>query len=97
MCVFKVRLVGCGSIFGLQPKFATAKDGLKGVSMTAPFDLFRRDSEGTFVWLEAATDLPTAKIRLRELSASAPGEYLLFDHSRAQIIERFRIQDVRPS
>lgn len=65
--------------------------------MTAPFDLFRKDKEGNFVWLEAASDLPAAKIRLRELSASIPGEYLLFDHSSAQIVERLRIQDVRPS
>jgi hypothetical protein len=59
-------------------------------------DLFKRDSEGNFVWLEAAADLPTAKIRLQELSARAPGEYLLFDQNTAQIIETLRNENVRP-
>jgi hypothetical protein len=63
--------------------------------MRPSLDLFRRDKDGKFVWLEAGEHLNAAKLRLQELSASAPGEYLLFDRSTAQIIERLRNDDVR--
>jgi hypothetical protein len=65
--------------------------------MRAPFDLFKRDRDGDFVWLEATADLRTAKNRLKELSAKVPGEYLVFDQTSAQIIERTETGSVRPS
>ena len=40
--------------------------------MQTPFDLLRRDPDGSFIWLEAAGDLPLARVR-RELSALASG------------------------
>jgi hypothetical protein len=40
-----------------------------------------------FVWLEATTNPPAARMRLRELSAQNSGEYLIFDHVSLQIIE----------
>jgi len=67
----------------------------KGVFMRSSLDLFRRNKDGNYIWLEAGGDLKAAKLRLQELSASAPGEYLLFDRSTAQIIERLRNDDVR--
>jgi hypothetical protein len=63
--------------------------------MRSSLDLFRRNNDGKFIWLEAGEDLKAAKLRLQELSAGAPGEYLLFDRSSAQIIERLRNDDVR--
>jgi hypothetical protein len=62
--------------------------------MRSSLDLFRRNKDGKYIWLEAGADLKAAKLRLRELSASAPGEYLLFDRGSAQIIERLRNEDV---
>ena len=56
--------------------------------MQTPFDLLRRDPDGTFIWLEAAADLPRARARLRELASRAPGEYLLFDHTSQETIEK---------
>jgi hypothetical protein len=64
--------------------------------MRAPFDLFKKDGEESFVWLEAARDLSTAKMRLWELSCRTPGEYLVFDHGSAQIIERVSNDSTRP-
>jgi hypothetical protein len=64
--------------------------------MRAPFDLFKKDQQGNFVWLEAVTDLPTAKTRLKELNARAPGEYMVFDHIRLEIIERLNSDCPRP-
>jgi len=67
----------------------------KGEFMRSSLDLFRRNKDGKFIWLEAGEDLKTAKLRLQELSAGTPGEYLLFDRGTAQIIERLRSDDVR--
>ena len=66
----------------------------KGEFMRPSLDLFRRNKDGNYIWLEAGGDLKSAKLRLQELSASAPGEYLLFDRVSAQIIERLRSDDV---
>ena len=71
-------------------------DAEEGEFMRFSLDLFRRNKDGNFIWLEAGEDLKTAKIRLQELSASAPGEYLLFDRSTAQIIERLRNDETCP-
>jgi hypothetical protein len=65
--------------------------------MRSSLDLFRRNKDGKYVWLEAGEDLKAAKLRLQELSASAPGEYLLFDRGNAQIMERLCNDDVRDS
>jgi hypothetical protein len=56
--------------------------------MQTPFDLLRRDPDGSFIWLEAVADLPHARARLRELACGAPGEYVLFDHTRQETIEK---------
>jgi hypothetical protein len=56
-------------------------------SMQTPFDLLRKDLDG-FIWLEAATDLEVARKRLRELASYSPGEYVLFDHTSQETIEK---------
>ena len=53
----------------------------------APFDLFRKDADGTTVWLDCTPDLETARDRLTQLAAtSLPGEYFVFDQSRQRIV-----------
>jgi len=47
--------------------------------MVPPFDIFKVDT-GSIRWLEAAEDLERAKVRVRVLAASSPGEYLIFNH-----------------
>jgi hypothetical protein len=56
--------------------------------MQTPFDLLRRDPDGSFIWLEAAADLVLARTRLRELASRAPGEYVLFDHTIQKTVEK---------
>jgi hypothetical protein len=56
--------------------------------MQTPFDLLRRDSDGSFIRLEAAGGLPLARMRLRELASRVPGEYVLFDHTTQVTIEK---------
>jgi hypothetical protein len=54
--------------------------------MQTPFDLLLRDSDGSFIWLEAAADLPLARARLRDLASRVPGEYVLFDQIKQETI-----------
>ena len=65
--------------------------------MQIPFDLLRRDSDGSFLWLEAAADLDKARARLRELASRTPGEYVLFDHTTHETIEKISSQAVSRS
>jgi hypothetical protein len=60
--------------------------------MRTPFDLLRRDPDGSFIWLEAAADLAQARTRLRELASRNPGDYVLFDHTRQETVEKFSSQ-----
>lgn len=46
--------------------------------MIPPFDIFKRLGGGGVRWLGVATDLEAAKVRVKELIASSPGEYFIF-------------------
>jgi hypothetical protein len=49
-----------------------------GVSlMIAPFDIFRIDGNGDLLWVEAASDLDTAKQRVRAIGSVSPGKYVI--------------------
>ena len=61
--------------------------------MQTLFDLIRRDPDGSFVWLEAVADLARARARLQELASRNPGEYLLFDHTRQETVEKVNRSD----
>lgn len=50
------------------------------------YDIFRRDPGGHPVWLEAARDLETAKTRIIELSAAAPGQYVVFSQRSGRMV-----------
>jgi hypothetical protein len=45
--------------------------------MHSPFDILKKKPEGSFCW----NDHESANIRIRELVASSPGEYVVFDRS----------------
>jgi hypothetical protein len=46
--------------------------------MIPPFDIFKRLGGGGVRWLGMVTDLEAAKVRVKELVASSPGEYFIF-------------------
>jgi hypothetical protein len=52
----------------------------------APFDIFKKDFRGNPIWLDAVTDLETARLRLSQLASAIPGEYFAFDQRKKQII-----------
>jgi hypothetical protein len=55
---------------------------------STPYDLLKRDEDGSFIWLEAVRDLPGAQARLQDLSATTPGEYFVFDQRVQQIVAK---------
>jgi hypothetical protein len=47
--------------------------------MTAPFDIFRAESNGSVFWIGSAASVAEAKARIREQSTSSAGEFLLLN------------------
>jgi hypothetical protein len=47
--------------------------------MTAPFDIFQTESNGSVRWIASAETLADAKARIQENSLRSPGEYLLLN------------------
>lgn len=41
------------------------------------YDIFKRNEQGTPVWMDKAPDLRSAKARIIQLSRVAPGQYLV--------------------
>jgi hypothetical protein len=56
------------------------------VSMHSPFDILKKKPEGSFCRFEAVNDLQSANIRIKELVALSPGEYVVFDERTHNII-----------
>jgi hypothetical protein len=57
--------------------------------LTSGFDLFRKDVHGEPVWIDSATDLITARLRLTQLAEHLPGEYFIFDQTSRRIVANF--------
>jgi hypothetical protein len=55
---------------------------------STPYDILRRHTDGSFIWLEAASELSHAKDRLQQLNSVTPGEYFVFDQKSQQIVAR---------
>jgi hypothetical protein len=51
----------------------------------AAYDIFRKEALD-MVWIEAARDLQTARLRVTELAAASDAEYVIFDQRTRQII-----------
>jgi hypothetical protein len=55
--------------------------------MAAPsYDIFRRDETGGPIWIEAVADLETAKSRIIDLAAAAPGQYVVFNQRSGRMV-----------
>jgi len=50
------------------------------------YDIFKRDDRVTLVWIEAAVDLENAKSRILELSAQAPGQYVVVNQATGRMV-----------
>jgi hypothetical protein len=57
--------------------------------MRAPhLDILRRQSDGSFVWIEAVSDLRVAEERISHLAGADPGEYFVFDQRSQEIVAK---------
>jgi hypothetical protein len=52
------------------------------------FDIFRGINEKDATWLEAASSLPEARLRMNELSAETPGQYFVFRKESSSVVAR---------
>jgi hypothetical protein len=54
--------------------------------MSLSYDIFKRDEGGVPVWVAAVRDPETARSRIRELSAEAPGQYLVISQRTGRLV-----------
>jgi hypothetical protein len=59
---------------------------LIAVNMPIPYDIFRKDSHGVPVWIEAVPDLESAQQRVVELDKQKPGDYMIFCYMTQELI-----------
>ena len=61
-------------------------DNVTRANMPIPYDIFKKDSHGVPVWVEAAPDLETAQLRVVELDKQKPGDYMIFCYMTQELI-----------
>lgn len=54
--------------------------------MSLSYGIFKRDERGVPVWVATVRDLETTRSRIRELSADAPGQYLVISQSSGRLV-----------
>jgi len=54
--------------------------------MDNPLDIFKKEKDGTMVWIAAVGQLHTAAALVAELSEKCPGEYRVFDKRTREMI-----------
>jgi hypothetical protein len=52
--------------------------------MHPSLDIFKTDSDGGVLWCGAVETLAAAKVSIKKLALSAPGEYLVLDQHTGQ-------------
>jgi len=52
--------------------------------LSAPFDIFKQQSDGNTYWVERAGDLEDAKARARVLAENFPGQYVIVDNATCE-------------
>jgi hypothetical protein len=55
-------------------------------------DILKRQNDGSFIWIEAASDMQEAEQRLSRLASTDPGEYCVFDQRSQQIVAKIANQ-----
>jgi hypothetical protein len=57
------------------------------------FDIIKVLNDDTLAWVEAADELSTARIRVWELLAHSPGEYIVFNQDTKTLVAHFSIHE----
>ncbi|HXN52506.1 MAG TPA: hypothetical protein VN943_11255 [Candidatus Acidoferrum sp.] len=61
--------------------------------MENPFDIMKVQSDDSLAWLEAAEELSAARLRVWELLADSPGEYIIFNQETKTLVAHFSIHE----
>ena len=61
--------------------------------MKNPFDIMKVLSDDSLAWLEAAEELSAARLRVWELLADSPGEYIIFNQETKTLVAHFSIHE----
>jgi hypothetical protein len=56
-----------------------------------PFDIIKVLADDTLAWVEAAKELSAARLRVWELLAGSPGEYIVFNQQTKTLVAHFSI------
>jgi hypothetical protein len=56
-----------------------------------PFDIIKVLNDDRLAWVEAAKELSTARLRVWELLADSPGEYIVFNQQTKTLVAHFSI------
>jgi len=54
--------------------------------LSTPFDILKRQKDGSYIWVEAVRDLQKAQTRMQQLCAAVPGEYFVFDQKVQKVV-----------
>jgi hypothetical protein len=60
-----------------------------------PFDIIRVLADDSLAWVEAAEELSAARLRVCELLADYPGEYIVFNQETKTLVAHFSIHAAR--
>jgi len=58
--------------------------------MSTLLDILKKDSKGTFQWLETANDIETAITRVLQLSSESQDEFVVFRETDLQVVATSR-------
>ena len=61
--------------------------------MENPFDIMKVQSDDSLASLEAAEELSAARLRVWELLADSPGEYIIFNQETKTLVAHFSIHE----
>jgi hypothetical protein len=54
-----------------------------------PFDIMKVLTDERLAWVESANELSAARLRICELLADSPGEYIVFNQETKQLVSHF--------
>ena len=57
--------------------------------MENPFDIMKVLSDDRLAWIEATEELSAARVRILELLADSPGEYIVFNQETKTLVSHF--------
>ena len=72
----------------LRPACGYRSEATRRLMRAPHLDILKRQTDGSFVWIEAASDLREAEERLSVLVDRDPGEYFVFDQRSQQIVAK---------